>query len=411
MTGNGSEGLTETRVGAGMDSRTEGGLSEVEAKTASQEEARRFHRIGRRVGFARTGLGFLYLGILLVSGFSIALAGWSRSIVADPWGALAIYFSVLMAGHEILNVPLDILGGYRVAQRFGVSHQPFSSWLIDRLKAASIGLIFGLLGFEILYWLMRASSSAVFPLWAGLGFLIFLLVASWLAPVVLLPVFFKTRPVVDDALKRRLAELARHSGTKIGGIFQFDLGRKSRTANAALTGLGRTRRILLSDTLLEGFTHEEISVVLAHELAHHKRRHIPKLIAAQAVLGVGLFYLASFLLRKLSPLMGIGHPADPAGLPLFLIMLVGGGLLIAPLGNWVSRRMERGCDGYALELTQDSASFLSAMRKLSRLNLAEESPSRWVEILYYSHPPISRRLEHGEKFRREYLAHPVGQSR
>ena len=410
MKGNASEGLTETRLGAGIDSSAEGGPSEVEAKGSSQEEARRFHRIGRRVGFTRIGLGVLYLGILLVSGLSIALAGWSRSVVANPWGALAVHFSVLMAGHEILNFPLDILGGYRPAQRFGVSHQPFFSWLIDRLKAASIGLILGLLGFEILYWLMRVSNPAVFPLWAGLGFLLFLLLASWLAPVVLLPVFFKTQPVVDDALKRRLAELARRSGTKIGGIFQFDLGRKSRTANAALTGLGKTRRILLSDTLLEGFTHEEISVVLAHELAHHKRRHIPKLIAAQAVLGVGLFYLASFLLSKLSPLMGIAHPADPAGLPLFLITLGGAGLLIAPFGNWVSRRMERGCDGYALELTQDPVSFLSAMRKLSRLNLAEESPSRWVEILYHSHPPISRRLDHGEEFRRECLAHRVEQA-
>ena len=126
MKGNASEGLTETRLGAGIDSSAEGGSSEVEAKGSSQEEARRFHRIGRRVGFARIGLGFLYLGILMVSGLSIALAGWSRTVVANPWGALAVYFSVLMAGHEILNFPLDTLGGYRAASGSGYPINPFS---------------------------------------------------------------------------------------------------------------------------------------------------------------------------------------------------------------------------------------------------------------------------------------------
>lgn len=369
----------------------------------SQQEAQKFHRIGRWMGLFRIVLGLLFLGVFLVSSFSIVLADWIRSIVVNPWGVLAIYLFVLQLGSEMLNFPMDFLSGYRLAHRFGVSHQPFSAWLGDQLKASTIQFALVLAGFEILYWLMRESSQILFPWWAGLGFLLFLLVSCWLTPIVLLPVFFKVQPVHDGRLKKKLTELACQSETRIQGIFQYDLSRKSRTANAALIGLGKTRRILLSDTLLREFTHGEISVVLAHELAHHKKRHILKLIVTQTLLGVGTCYLVYFLLGVLGSFLGISHPSDPSGLPLFLMVLVAGGFFISPLGHWISRRMERGCDSYALELTQDPASFSSAMRKLSRLNLAEESPSRWVELLFYSHPPISCRLEQGERFRREQL--------
>ncbi len=338
------------------------------------------------------------------------LEDWIRSIVVNPWGVLAIYLFVLQLGIEILNFPMDFLSGYRLAHRFGVSHQAFSAWLGDHIKASTIQFALVIAGFEILYWLMRESSQTLFPWWAGLGFLLFLLVSCWLTPVMLLPAFFRVQPVLDGGLEKKLTELACQSGTKIQGIFQYDLSRKSRTANAALIGLGKTRRILLSDNLLREFTQSEISVVLAHEIAHHKKRHILKLIFIQTLLGVGTCYLVYFLLRVLGSPLGILHPTDPSGLPLFLVILVVGGFLISPLGHWISRRMERGCDSYALELTQDPISFLSAMRKLSRFNLAEESPSRWVELLFYSHPPISRRLEHGERFRREQLGLSVEMS-
>ncbi len=231
---------------------------------------------------------------------------------------------------------------------------------------------------------------------AGIGGEITLM--AWLGRAAGTPPFV----AIDDP--DRLAELARASGANVRGVYQFDLGRKSRTATAALTGLGKTRRILLSDTLLEGFSHEEISVVLAHELAHHGRRHIPKLIAAQAVFGTVVFYGVVFALRAWGPGLGVDRAADPAGLPLALLVLGGAGLLAAPFANSVSRAMERRCDDDALRATKDPGSFISAMRKLSRLNLAEESPPAWVERLFYSHPSISRRIAYAEAFRRESSA-------
>ncbi|MFQ5693738.1 MAG: M48 family metalloprotease, partial [Nitrospinota bacterium] len=150
-----------------------------------------------------------------------------------------------------------------------------------------------------------------------------------------------------------------------------------------------------------------LAVVLAHELAHHKRKHIPKLIAAQAALGVGAFFVLTLALRGLGPALGLRGVADPAGLPLVFLVLGGAGFLVAPFARAVSRRLEAGCDDDALRATEDPGAFISAMRKLSGLNLAEESPSPWVERLFYSHPPIARRIERAEAFRR---ARPVSRA-
>ncbi|MFQ5914500.1 MAG: M48 family metallopeptidase [Nitrospinota bacterium] len=371
------------------------------APESRQKDARRYHRSGRTVGVARSALGFLFLAGVLFAGLSRALAEWVRTFAWHQWLEIAVFCAILFVVYEILSLPLDYYSGHRLLRRFGLSRQTPGDWLKDHFKGVLIGLLLGLVGFEILYWLLRMTDPVTFPLWAGLALVGFLILASWLFPVLLMPVFFKTQPVRDEELNRRLAELVHDAGAQLRGIFQFDLGRKSRVANAALTGLGKTRRILLSDTLLSNFTGEEIGVVLAHELAHHKRRHIPKLIAAQTVLGIGAFFAVRFALRSLAPFLELDGAADPAGLPLMLLVLGGAGFVAAPFWRSASRRLEAGCDDYALRATNDPESFISAMRKLAALNLAEESPSPWVERLFYSHPPIARRIEQAKKFRRD----------
>lgn len=368
---------------------------------SAQDQARRYHRIGRIVGIARSALGFSFLAAALASGLSRALAGWIRTWTEDPWLEAAVFSALLILGYEVLSLPLDIYGGYRLPRTFGLSRQTPAAWWLDQAKGLFIGLFLGLSGVEVLSWLLRTRGPWTFPLWAGLVLLLFLTLGNHLAPVLLMPLFFKTRRVRDEALERRLAELARDAGAEVRGVYEFDLGRKSRAATAALTGLGRTRRILLSDTLLSHFTPEETAVVLAHELAHHKRRHIPKLIAAQVALGTGAFFAAARALESLGPLLGLRSAADPAGLPLVFLVLGGAAWIAAPFARWVSRRLEAGCDDYALRATRRPDAFISAMRKLSRLNLAEESPSPWVERLFYSHPSVRRRIERAEEFRRE----------
>jgi STE24 endopeptidase len=220
-----------------------------------------------------------------------------------------------------------------------------------------------------------------------------LVVLAQLAPVLLLPLFYRFKPLDRPALASRLVALAGRADARVVGVFEWQLSDRTRKANAALTGIGRTRRILLSDTLLAEHSDEEIEVVLAHELAHHVHHDIWKAIVFEAVLLVLGFHLADRVLEASIGRFGIVAKDDVAGLP--LLLLAGGAvsLVLLPVANAVSRAHERRADRYALEMTRNAAAFVSAMRRLAAQTLAEERPSRLVEILFHSHPPMAARVE------------------
>jgi len=200
------------------------------------------------------------------------------------------------------------------------------------------------------------------------------------------------QPLERDRLRTRLMALAERAGARVLGAYEWGLGEKTKKANAALTGLGSTRRILVSDTMLEAYSDEEIEVILAHELAHHMHGDIWKGIAFEAALVLGGFYLASVALARFAPLAELRGPADVAGLPLLLLAAGGLSMMMMPLAHAMSRRFERSADRFAIELTGNPSAFVSAMRRLGAQNLAEENPSRIVQWLFYSHPPVRERI-------------------
>jgi len=232
---------------------------------------------------------------------------------------------------------------------------------------------------------------------AGL-FAVALVGLARLAPVLLLPVFYKFRPLDRPPLVERLMDLAARARTDVVGVFEWVLSSHTRKANAALAGLGHTRRILLSDTLLADYSDDEIEVVLAHELAHHVHRDLWRGIAVQTLVLVGGFYMADVVLRAAVDRLGYRGVADPAALP--LLMLTGGAwsFLALPFVNALSRAQERAADRYAIEATGNPAAFVSAMKRLSQQNLAEERPSAVARWLFYSHPPIRERIEAARAF-------------
>jgi STE24 endopeptidase len=189
-----------------------------------------------------------------------------------------------------------------------------------------------------------------------------------------------------------LMNLAKRAQAQIAGVFTMDLSSKGTTANAMLAGLGKTRSIIISDTLLQQYTSEEIEVILAHELGHHLHRDIPKLIAVQAAMVLLAFYLADLVLKaSLIPLDFQGI-ADVAAFPLLFLSLGAFGLIVTPLINAYSRYIETSADEAALELTAEPQAFITAMTKLTDQNLAVADPSRWVEFLFYDHPPYTKRV-------------------
>jgi STE24 endopeptidase len=353
-----------------------------------QELAKKYARLMRRLSLVELAVVGAVLLVLAFSGISTRISYFLS--FPQPW-ASALYFAILIVVLGIIIMPLTYYQGFILPRRYGLSTQKPGAWLADRAKASALGVSLGLGIVIVVYWLLDRFSD-VWWLWAGILLLLLSLLLTRLTPTLLLPIFFKLEPLDNLELKQRLINLAKRARAQTVGVFTMDLSSKGTTANAMLAGLGKTRRIILSDTLLQQYTSEEIEVILAHELGHHLHRDIPKLIAVQTVMFLLAFFLADLVLRaSLMPLDFQGI-ADVAAFPILLLSLGAFSLIVTPLINAYSRSLETSADEAALKLTADPQAFITAMTKLTDQNLAVAAPSRWVELLFYDHPSYTKRV-------------------
>src|ERR1700758_656464 len=371
-------------------------------------EARRYNRVRRWLGIADFALGFVFLVVLLVAGWS----GWLRDL-AYRMGfqnyslSVFMYLLFLLIISKVLGIGLDFYG-YRLERRYKLSTQRFRAWLWDEVKGFLVGLILGGIVVELLYSTIREWPQNWWLLaWAL--FMVLFVVLAQLAPVVLFPIFYKFEPLQNEALRRRLVVLSERAGTRVRGVYRWKLSEKSKKANAALTGLGNTRRIILADTLLDNYSPEEIEAVLAHELGHHVHRHILKSIFVQAAITFIGFWAADFTLHYAVDQHMFEQLSDFANLPLLALVSVVLSFLLMPAMNAYSRFNERQADRYAFESIASVEPFVSSMNKLAEQNLAERAPSKWVEWFFHSHPSISRRLAAAEEWGRAQNAQPYPQ--
>ena len=364
----------------------------------NEDKATRYHRLKRQASVVSLVWSVVLLGGLVITGASGALRdgadaiGGRAPLVLHPFITVLGYVVFLSLLNEAVALPIAFYSGYFLEHRYELSKESLRGWLADQAKAFGIGLVLGGGAAELIYWLIRA-----WPVrwWipAGLVFTIVIVALTNLAPVLLLPLFYSMKPLDRDALRARLLALADRAGARVLGAYEWGLGGKTKKANAALTGLGSTRRILVSDTMLAEYTDEEIEVVLAHEIAHHVHGDIWKGIAFESALVLAGFYAASIALRAWADAAGLRGTADVAGLPLLLLAAGAVSLVAVPAGHAMSRAFERRADRFALDLTGNPAAFISAMRRLGAQNLAEEHPSRLAQWLFYSHPPMRERIE------------------
>jgi STE24 endopeptidase len=357
---------------------------------SSQDRARTYHRRQLVLTLAGLLLSVVYLLGLLATGGAAALRDRLAALALPWWLELALAVLVLGAGHRVLHLPLDWIGGFWLPRRFGLLHQPFRAWIWDAAKATLIGTALGLVAVEVVYALLR--TSPWWWLWGALLFLGGYALLALVAPVWLVPLFYRLVPLGDEGLRGRLLRLAERVGVPVVGVWVADQSRKSRTANAAVAGLGRTRRIVLFDTLVSEFTPDEVESVLAHELGHQVHGDIRRGLLVQGALTLATFWVADHALRAGARALGLPGPADLAGLPLFGLILIGVGLVALPVGNGWSRHVERQADDFALRTTRNPEAFIGAMRRLASLNLAEQDPHFVKEFLLYSHPSIGRRV-------------------
>ncbi len=355
-------------------------------------EARRYNRTRRWLGVADFGVGLFLLLVLLVTGWSgslrdIAYHGTDQSYSL----AVGLYVLMLMALAKILGLGLDYYG-FRLEHQFHLSNQKLRAWAWDEIKSFLVGTVIAVIVVELLYFIIRQFPQNWWVL-GWISFLILFVLLAQLAPVILFPIFYKFEPLQDEELKRRLIVLSQHAGTRVRGVYRWNLSEKSKKANAALTGLGNTRRIILADTLLDNYSPDEIEAVLAHELGHHVHKHILKGIAVQAGITFLGFWAANWALHfAVDRLHMFEALSDFANLPLLVLVSIVLSVLLMPALNAYSRYNERQADRYAFQSIGSIAPFVSSMNKLAEQNLAERTPSRWVEWLFHSHPAISRRV-------------------
>ncbi|MFL5242052.1 MAG: M48 family metallopeptidase [Gemmataceae bacterium] len=310
---------------------------------------------------------------------------------SNRWIRLAVVGAMCGLILEILTLPISFWSGFILEHRHGLSRQTFAAWLWKQVKGWMIGAPLGLgLLFGLYSLLWRFPET--WWIWATLGWLALTLLLGQLVPVVILPLFYKVTPLDDASLLERLRKLADGTGLFFKGIYRLHLSAETRKANAALAGLGRTRRVLLGDTLLDDFTPEEIEVVFAHEVGHHVYRHLPKLIAWSVATSAVGFYLVDQVLHRSAASLGYAAFNDPTALPFLLLVLTVFGLILGPMQNAISRFFERQCDAYALKRTRNAEAYCSAFIKLARLNKSDPDPNPWVVWLHYDHPPIRERL-------------------
>ena len=335
----------------------------------------------------------IFLLALVVSGGSTAIRTMVESRVGTSLVPLVVVYVLAIAAlSELIHLPFAFYQGVILERRYSLSTESSSRWLTEHLKAATIILIL-LSGAGVLVaWLLRVSPS-LWWLLASIAFVVALVLVARFAPVVLLPLFYEVRPLVRTDLRQRLLALAEKAGTPVLDAYEWRVGDRTSKANAALIGVGRTRRILVSDTLLAMHSDDEIETVFAHELAHHVYGDVWSALALEAALLTLGCYVADYGLSTFASSIGLEGKADVAGLP--LVVLSGGAvsLLFTPVANALSRAHERRADRYALETTRNSTAFISAMKRLAATNLAEERPSRLVELLFHTHPSTAERIE------------------
>ena len=363
-------------------------------------EARRYNRIRRWLSMADLVLGFAFLVVLLVTGWSGALRDYAVQLAPEQY-SIQVFFYVLMllVISKILAVGVDYYG-FRLEHRYHLSNQKLRSWVWDELKGWLLGLVLGTLLVELLYFTIRQSPQHWWIV-AWFAFLALLVLFAQIAPIVFLPLFYKFEPLENDNLKDRLIRLSERAGTRVRGVYEWKLSEKSKKANAALTGLGATRRIILADPLLQNYSDDEIEAVRAHELGHHVHKHILKSIAVQAGITLLGFWAANTVLHYAMERSHLFETmSDFANLPLLVLVSTVLSFLLMPILNSYSRFNERQADRYCFQSVTTVAPFISSMNKMAEQNLAERAPGKWVEWFFHSHPAIAKRVAAAEDWAR-----------
>jgi len=357
-------------------------------------KAKEYNRAKINLRFASITYLILYLCLFQLF-ISKPLAGWALRTVGNFPLALGVYLLVFSILYYIIDFPRHFYSTFRLEHRFGLSNQKIKDWVKDETKGGILSFTLFLLFVEALYVLLKISGNLWWILLALFWFFVTVIIAR-ITPTLIIPLFFKYAPV-ESTLKMRIMALSKKCELKILDVYKIDFSKKTNKVNAALVGLGKSRRVILADTLINDFTEEEIEGVLAHEFAHHKLRHIMKMLLHGFLATVLLFYVLYLTSSITVRILTADAVYDLSIFPAFILILFLVSFLLQPIQNWYSRVLEKEADEFAVNVTKNKKAFISLMKKLAERNLADPNPSKIVKYLFYDHPPISERIRRYEK--------------
>ncbi len=354
--------------------------------------AKKYNNIKLSISIGKGIVTFIILLLFIWLGYSEELSKYISSYTNNNYFQLIIFVVAVGFASSVLFFPVNFYGSFLLEHKYNLSNQTFWGWVWENLKGMMVGAVIGLPLLLLFYFVLNYFGSLWWLPFAIIMFIVSVVLAQ-IVPILIMPLFYKITPINDDELKNRIIELSKDSGLKVENVFRFNMSKTTKKANAAFTGLGKTKRIILGDTLIENYSNDEIETVIAHELGHYKKKHIVKNIILGTVFSFLTLFLIAFLYEISLSWFGFETRTEIAALPLLSLwgMLIG--LIQTPISNIISRKYEYEADEYAIKLTQKKEDFKNTLERLTDQNLGDREPHPFVEWYSYSHPSINRRLQ------------------
>ncbi|MGB3477598.1 MAG: M48 family metallopeptidase [bacterium] len=360
-----------------------------------QKRAEKYHNDNLKINIVSYVISGIFIVALLWFDISKNFVVFINTVTNARFLIILTYFAVLYVIYTLITMPLAYLDGYVIEHKYGFSTQNFKGWLKDWVKSFFVSFILGAIVFEIIY-LVTNISPTLWWLWLSVIMIIFSVILANLFPVLILPLFYKTSPIENEDLRSKIEDICEQTKINVQGIFSINLSSKSTKANAAVVGLGNTKRILIGDTLIADYTEGEILSVLAHEITHYREHHVWWLILWQSCTTIVMFYVFYLIYPYIYGLVGFGKVSDIAAFPLFGAIFATLAFVLKPFGSAISRYYERRADKGALNLTKDPESFIALMAKFCNKQLSIAYPNPFIEWYKYSHPSPGNRIKSAE---------------
>jgi len=358
-------------------------------------EAKRYSNIKLAVSIGKAIVTFLMIFFFVYAGLSKLLAEYLQSYSSNPYIVFLLFIFVTSLVLAIIFWPLNFYSEFYLEHKYKLSNQTFWQWIWEDFKGVLVGGVIGIPVMLIFYYVIRTYGNFWWLVFAIIMFLLSVILAKFL-PVVILPLFYKIKPIEDEELKSRVLKLAENAGMKVENIFQFNMSKNTKKANAMFTGLGKTKKIILGDTLLNEYTTDEIETVIAHEMGHYKHKHIIKNLIIGTVSSFLMFFLIAYFYQISLSWFSFSNISQIAALPVLSLWAMIIGFLMEPLTNIISRKFEYQADEYAVKSTNKKQIFIDTLNKLTEQNLSDKDPHPLVEWFFYSHPSIKNRVAHIE---------------